>query len=58
MKTKNTTNKTQKLIQYDKNFDDDSILCFVIHPQSNPTLNLIANLFEKETVHKNKIFLK
>ena len=42
------------MIQNDKNFEDDSVLLFLIHPQSNPAReqvqffhNLIANLFEK-----------
>ena len=44
---------TQKMIQYDDSFEDDSILPFVINPQSNPTrgqvklfYNLFVNFFE------------
>ena len=44
----------QKTIQYDKNFEDDSLFTFAIHPQNDPARgqvqfshNLITNLFEK-----------
>ena len=54
LKATHSSNPTQKLIQYDENFDDDSKIPFVIHPQSDPARgqvqlchNLIANLFEK-----------
>ena len=47
-------NSAQKIIQTDINFDDDSILPFVVNPQSDPARgqvqfchNLIVNLFEK-----------
>ena len=36
-------------MQYDKIFDDDSILFLVFHPQSDSAriVNLIANIFDK-----------
>ena len=55
----------QKIVQYDDNFDNESILHFVIHSQSRPARwkvqlchNQFANLFEKEKTHISKIFPK
>ena len=48
------SSKIQKKIEYNENFDDDSIRFFVIHPQSDRALgqmhcchNSIASFFEK-----------
>ena len=44
----------QKMVQYEDNFDDDSTLSLVIHPQSDPAIgqvqlshNLISNFTRK-----------
>ena len=49
------------MIEYDKNFDNDSILPFLIHPESDSAQgqvqfchNLIEILFEKEVADANK----
>ena len=53
------------MIEYNENFDDNSIRPFFIKPQNDPfrgqvhfCYNLIGNLFEKELAHVNKNFLK
>ena len=55
----------QKIVQYDDNFDDESILPFVIYPQSRPArwkynFVIIYSLIysKKKKTHVSKIFPK
>ena len=57
--------KTQKMVHYDANFDHDSILLSVSHPQCDPAKgqvqfyrNLISNFSKKEKVHAHRNFPK
>ena len=53
------------MIEYNKSFDDNSILPFFINPQNYPSRgqiqfchNLVKIYLKKELAHENKNFLK